>query len=228
MQIDLSNLNISFDKKKKEIKELDIVEHGLFQGTQSDIEFILNNSVEVIKRFHKICEHMNKYDSDVALNKSIFASKTIDAAEAKDEEKRTPLESKMIKNKNAMDEMLSLIESVKEEENELKRKRLEKDKSEDEIKQGKYMMKSAVRDRKGLEDIQGYIEEWKDTIDIPDDKLTKIMLRCITLNKATKFIFDRFRNGHNSVVGFGGGIIATITKRAYNKYKWIEEWIDEL
>jgi len=123
MQIDLSKLNISFDKKQTQIEEFDIVEDGIFQGTDSNIEFLLDNAIEVIKRFHKICEHMNKYDTDVALNKSIFTSKTIDKAKDIKEEDRTPLQKQMVENNNAMDEMLLLIENVGNEEKAFKAER---------------------------------------------------------------------------------------------------------
>jgi len=66
MEIDLSTFKISMGKEKRE-KEFDIVEKGLFKGTQSNTEFLLNNWSEVMRRFHLMCLHMDACDK--AFNK---------------------------------------------------------------------------------------------------------------------------------------------------------------
>lgn len=63
MEIDLSSVKFS-SKESNQEEEFDIVENGIFKGTQSTFEFVLNNAFEVCRRLHLIFKHMDQYEED--------------------------------------------------------------------------------------------------------------------------------------------------------------------
>jgi len=188
MEINLSNLKFSQVKSKD--KEFDFVEHGIYRGTDSKLEYILNNWPEVVKRVNKLCIHMNNFEKDMADINRLHDKMLKEARQQLTDElsKRNPKEA--------------VCDAIRENITEIKKNK-KKDLTKKQL-------------------------EWQQHIDMPNDPLTKIILKTIDLNWGTKHIFSQVRHSRNSVMKLWNVATGHIEEKVAEKVEKYYDIIDNL
>jgi len=90
------------------------------------------------------------------------------------------------------------------------------------------MKKNRELEQEKIKLIKKFTTDWTQTVDIPNDPLTKIILGTVNLNWGTKHIFSQYRHARNSVLKKLGIVYSEIEKKVEANVEEMYSRIDNL